>query len=334
MITVWVALTLLVAQSSAKAVKRQTPEHELFLSLNGRGDDTVSVSQCDEVQVSFAGGFPPYMLGVWSEDQQTFISAVSMESAGDTIWSVQSSPTKLSLNLRDSAGRSATSQLVDVLPGTKSCYGSIPVLRKGNLPSNKLEGPTNLAARPGSLQDCRRGGPATCKFSQKQSKSGIIIDTQQALMGNIFSNCHSNQPVKQKFSGSVTLSDGWSARTGPTFITPMGTLELVVETTVMHGESRAVEQSFEWEIPPGTQVSKVSKAYSCMLIQMDESDCPRCKSEVQWDLRRNGYELLQRHQNPDHRCDIFSEHRREGDSHESGYNVRGELANLECDVNN
>ncbi|CAE7178933.1 unnamed protein product, partial [Rhizoctonia solani] len=229
MIVFRAAFTLLVGLASAKAVKRQEPEQELFLSLSGRGADTISVSQCDELEISFGGGLPPYTFGVWTEDQQTVTTGISIETTG----------------------RTAQSQLVVVSPGTESCYESIPVLRTGNQPSST--GSTNLVS--GSLQDCRQNGPATCKFTVN-SQSGTYA--QQTLMGNIFANCNSAEPVRQTFTGSVTVTDNWSTGANAVFGPPSNRIRVFTE--ISRGESRTITQSFEWEIKPGQQTALVAIA--------------------------------------------------------------------------
>ncbi|KAL5632304.1 hypothetical protein ACGC1H_000344 [Rhizoctonia solani] len=240
-------LALFAGVAGARAVKRQQPEGELFISLNGKSAEIVS--QCDELGVTFGGGTPPYTFGIWAEDQQAVISEANMDAGGAAIWSIQSSATNVSLRLGDSVGGSVKSQSVVVSPGTESCYDSVPVLRMGDQPGNTE--PSNSVL--GSLEDCRQNGPATCKF-KANGQSGVY--SQQVLMGNIFANCHSTESVKQTFTGSTTITDNWSVGASAVFGPPLGHLK--VSTEISQEESRTVTQSFEWVIKPGQQTALVA----------------------------------------------------------------------------
>ncbi|KAG8735535.1 hypothetical protein FRC11_003219, partial [Ceratobasidium sp. 423] len=130
MTTTWVTLALLASQACARAVKRQ--ESNVFIRLGGKYADGAPVSQCDEVEVTFGGGVAPYTFSVWSAGQSAFTSETRLDTEGTAIWSIQSGPTKLALYLRDSGGANVQSQLLEVVPGTESCYDSTPVLRTSN----------------------------------------------------------------------------------------------------------------------------------------------------------------------------------------------------------
>ncbi|KAJ1299911.1 hypothetical protein OPQ81_005026 [Rhizoctonia solani] len=108
------------------------------------------------------------------------------------------------------------------------------------------------------LMSCASGG-TKCKFTANRH-IGVYI--QQALLGNTFSNCNSTSPVKQMFSGSVTLTDNWSVAIGGRIGIPVRGMDLSVSsgTEISQGKARTTSQSFEWEVLPGNRTALVAYA--------------------------------------------------------------------------
>ncbi|CAE6479829.1 unnamed protein product [Rhizoctonia solani] len=248
----WLSLVLLSAQVNARPQKRQ--ESQLFLSLSSKRASSGSVSQCDEVGLTFGGGIAPYTFVVWSEDQSYGVSEMSVDTGGAGIWSIQSNPMQLSLHLKDSAGSTVESQSFAVLSGTMSCYDSTPVIRLSDQGTTSTPNSTSSTnGPPASLEDCRQNGPARCKFTAT-GQSGVYF--QQALIGNVFANCYSNKSVKQTFTGTTTITDNWSVQVGPEFGTMVNKISVTAQ--VSRGEARTVTQTFEWDVDPGQQTALVA----------------------------------------------------------------------------
>ncbi|CAE6490604.1 unnamed protein product [Rhizoctonia solani] len=251
MALIWLSLILLTALANATT-------EQLFLKLNGKYASAGSVSQCDDIEVTFGGGKPPYKFVVWADDQFNAVSYVPMDTAGTAIWSVQANPIKVSLYLKDSAGSSVHSQSLSVISGPVGCYGSTPIVRKNGQGTNST--PNGPKPSPDILHDCRQDGPAKCQFTPN-GQSGVYF--QQALIGNVFANCYSTKSVKQTFSGSTTITDNWSVQVGPEFGTPVNRISVI--TQVSRGDARTVTQTFEWDVDPGQQTALVAVGrFNCL----------------------------------------------------------------------
>ncbi|KAJ1300220.1 hypothetical protein OPQ81_005051 [Rhizoctonia solani] len=93
------------------------------------------------------------------------------------------------------------------------------------------------------------------------------IPNAQVLMSCASGELNANlqpitSPVKQMFSGSVTLTDNWSVAIGGRIGIPVRGMDLSVSsgTEISQGKARTTSQSFEWEVLPGNRTALVAYA--------------------------------------------------------------------------